>query len=152
MCVLCDYSDDRFEGGGPEMLRLSDAAAEREFALDPDSPAPVAELTLHRAERGELVKAHQQALELVRRRPDNPNNHHVLSYVLRYGGSIDEAAHECEMVALLAARIVWGSCSTTFIEGGNYNQAMGFFRNDPPPPLPHAHPYHISLPHLMTQL
>jgi hypothetical protein len=90
----------------------------------------VAELTIHRTERGDLVKAHQQALELVRRRPDNPNNHHVLSYVLRYGGSLDEAAHECDMVALLAARIVWGSCSTTFMEFGDYKRAMDFVRKD----------------------
>jgi DNA-binding winged helix-turn-helix (wHTH) protein/TolB-like protein len=130
MLSLRYYRDSRFGGGGPEMLRLSDLAAEREFALDPDSPEPVAELTLHRAERGELVKAHQQALELVRRRPDNPNNHHVLSYVLRYGGSLDEAAHECDMVALLAARIVWGSCSITFMEFGNYQRAKDFIRRD----------------------
>lgn len=130
MLSLRYYRDSRFAGGGPEMLRLSDLAAEREFALDPDSPEPVAELTLHRAERGELVKAHQQALELVRRRPDNPNNHHVLSYVLRYGGSLDEAAHECDMVALLAARIVWGSCSITFMEFGNYQRAKDFIRKD----------------------
>src|SRR5260370_20657238 len=104
MLSLRYYTDSRFAGGGPHMLRLSDAAAEREFALDPDSPAPVAELTLHRAERGELVKAHQQALELVRRRPDNPNNHHVLSYVLRYGGSIVEGPPGYEMVSPLAGR------------------------------------------------
>jgi DNA-binding winged helix-turn-helix (wHTH) protein/TolB-like protein len=124
------YTDSRFGGGGPEMLRLSDLAAERQFALNPDSPDPVAELTIHRTERGELVKAHQQALELVRRRPDNPNNHHVLSYVLRYGGSLEEAAHECDMVVLLASRVVWGSCSTTFMEFGDYKRAMDFVRKD----------------------
>jgi hypothetical protein len=36
------------------MLEFSDAAAERELALDPDSPDPVAELTIHRTERGDL--------------------------------------------------------------------------------------------------
>ena len=151
MLSLRYYTDSRFAGGGPEMLRLSDAAAEREFALDPDSPAPVAELTLHRAERGELVKAHQQALELVRRRPDNPNNHHVLSYVLRYGGSIDEAAHECEMVALLAARIVWGSCSTTFMEVGNYKRAMDFVRRDLSSEWSKAHAVEVLLREGKTQ-
>lgn len=130
MLSLRYYTDSRFGGGGPQELRLSDEAAERELALDPDAPGPVAELTLHQAERGDLVKAHQQALELVRRRPDNPNNHHVLSYVLRYGGSIDEAARECEMVALLAVRLVWGSCSTTFMEAGNYKRAADFLRKD----------------------
>jgi hypothetical protein len=112
------------------MLQLSDAAAERQMELDPDSPLPVAELTIHRTERGDLVQAHQQALELVRRRPDNPNNHHVLSYVLRYGGSLDEAGRECDLVVLLATRIAWGSCSTTFMELGNYSRAMDFVRKD----------------------
>jgi DNA-binding winged helix-turn-helix (wHTH) protein/TolB-like protein len=151
MLSLRYYTDSRFAGGGPEMLRLSDAAAEREFALDPDSPEPVAELTLHRAERGELVKAHQQALELVRRRPDNPNNHHVLSYVLRYGGSLDEAAHERDMVALLAARIVWGSCSTTFMEVGNYKRAMDFVRKDLSSEWSKAHAIEVLLRQGRTQ-
>jgi len=124
------YRDSRFAGGGPEMLQLSDAAAERQLALDPDSPEAAAELVLHRAERGELVKAHQQALELLRRRPDNPNNHHLLSYVLRYGGSIEEAGRECDMVTLLATKIIWGSCSTTFMQLGNYTRAMDFVRKD----------------------
>lgn len=124
------YRDSRFGGGGPAALQLSDAAAERQLALDPDSPTPVAELTIHRTERGELVRAHQQALELLRRRPDDANNHHVLSYVLRYGGSLEEAGRECDTVALLASKIVWGSCSTTFMELGNYQRAKDFIRKD----------------------
>lgn len=124
------YRTARFGGGGPDILLLSDAAAEREMALDPDSPAPVAELTIHRTERGDLVGAHKQALELIRRRPDNPNNHHVLSYVLRYGGSLEEAGHQCDLVVLLATKIVWGSCATTFMELGNYQRARDFIRKD----------------------
>jgi DNA-binding winged helix-turn-helix (wHTH) protein/TolB-like protein len=124
------YRDARFGGGGLAMLQLSDAAAERQLALDPGAPEPVAELAIHRTERGELVKAHQQATQLVRRRPDNANNHHVLSYVLRYGGSLEEAGRECDMVVLLAAKVVWGSCSTTFMELGNYARAKDFIRKD----------------------
>ncbi len=124
------YSYSRFGGGGPSMLQFSDAAAERELALDPESPIPVAEMAIHRTERGELVKAHQTALELLRRRPDDPNNHHVLSYVLRYGGSLDEAGHECDMVVLLASKIIWGSCATTFMELGQYRRAQDFIRKD----------------------
>lgn len=124
------YAASRFGGGGPQLLDFSDAAAERELALDPDSPNPVAELTIHRTERGELVKAHQTALELLRRRPDNPNNHHVLSYVLRYGGSLDESARECDLTMLLAAKFVWGACSTTFMELGDYKRARSLLRTD----------------------
>jgi DNA-binding winged helix-turn-helix (wHTH) protein/TolB-like protein len=124
------YSYARFGGGGRDILDLSDAALEKQLALEPDSPDPVAELTLHQTERGELVRAHRQALELVRRRPDVPNNHHVLNYVLRYGGSIDEAGHECDMVVLLAYKFVWGSCSTTWMELGQYQKARDFLRKD----------------------
>ncbi|MGB2901065.1 MAG: winged helix-turn-helix domain-containing protein [Candidatus Acidiferrum sp.] len=145
------YTGSRFGGGGPAMLGLSDAAAERQFALDPDSPGPVAELTLHRTERGELAKAHQQAQELVRRRPDNANNHHVLSYVLRYGGSLEEAGHECDMVVLLAARIVWGSCSTTFMELGNYQRARDFIRRDLSSEWSKAHAVEVLLREGKTQ-
>jgi DNA-binding winged helix-turn-helix (wHTH) protein/TolB-like protein len=122
------YAASRFGGGGPRMLEFADAASERELALDPDSPNPVAELTIHRTERGGLVEAHRTALELLRRRPDNPNNHHVLSYVLRYGGSLEESAHECDLVMLLAAKFVWGACSTTFMELGDYKKARSLLR------------------------
>jgi DNA-binding winged helix-turn-helix (wHTH) protein/TolB-like protein len=124
------YSYARFGGGGREMMALSDAAAEKELALSPDSVDPLAELTIHRTERGDLVKAHQIALELLRRKPDDPNLHHVLSYVLRYGGSLEEAGRECELAVLLATKVVWGSCSTTFMELGNYKRAMDFVRHD----------------------
>jgi DNA-binding winged helix-turn-helix (wHTH) protein/TolB-like protein len=139
------YGASRFGGGGPEMLQLSDAAAERQMELEPDSPAPVAELTIHRTERGELVQAHQQALELVRRRPDNPNNHHVLSYVLRYGGSLEEAGRECDLVVLLATKIIWGSCSTTFMELGNYKRAKDFVRKDLSSEWSKAHAIEVHL-------
>lgn len=124
------YSYSRFGGGGPEAMAFSDAAAEKELALNPDSLDALAEMTIHRTERGDLVKAHEMALELVRRRPDDPNLHHVLSYVLRYGGSLEEAGRECDLVVLLAAKVIWGSCSTTFMEAGNYKRAKDFVRKD----------------------
>jgi len=130
MLAVRYYSASRFGGGGPEMMALSDAALDKELALNPDSLDPIAEMTIHRTERGDLVKAHQIALELVRRKPDDPNLHHVLSYVLRYGGSLDEAGRECEITVLLATKVIWGSCSTTFRQLGNYDRANFFVRKD----------------------
>jgi DNA-binding winged helix-turn-helix (wHTH) protein/TolB-like protein len=130
MLSLRYYNAARFGGGGSRMLEFSDAASERELALDPDSPLPVGELAIHRTERGQLIGAHQTALELLRRRPDNPNNHHVLSYVLRYGGSLEESARECDLTMLLAAKFVWGACSTTFMELGDYKRARSLLRAD----------------------
>lgn len=130
MLALRYYGAARFGGGGPAMMALSDAASEKELALNPDSLDPIAEMTIHRTERGDLVKAHQIALELVRRKPDDPNLHHVLSYVLRYGGSLEEAGRECEIAVLLATKVVWGSCSTTFMQLSNYDRARFFLRKD----------------------
>ena len=130
MLALRYYSYARFGGGGQEIMALSDAALDKELALNPDSLDPIAEMTIHRTERGDLIRAHQIALDLVRRRPDDPNLHHVLSYVLRYGGSLDEAGRQCEIAVLLAAKVVWGSCSTTFRELGNYERARFFVRKD----------------------
>jgi serine/threonine protein kinase len=163
------YAYARWGGGGPQMIAFSDAAAEKELALNPDSTDALVELTIHRTERGDLVKAHQMAVELVRRRPDNPDVHHLLSYVLRYGGSLEEAGRECELVILLASGIRWGSCGTTFMELGNYERAMVFLRSGtewanahaievllragktdeamriPPPQLPHWDSYKMLL-------
>jgi DNA-binding winged helix-turn-helix (wHTH) protein/TolB-like protein len=130
MLSLRYYRDARFGGGGPEMMAFSDAAAEKELALDPSSFDALGELIIHRTERGDLVKAHAMAIELLHRRPDDPDLHHVLSYVLRYGGSLQESGRECDLVTLLAAKMVWGSCSTTFMELGDYKRAMYFLRKD----------------------
>ncbi len=130
MLALRYYGVARFGGGGPEMLALSDAAAEKELALNPDSLDAIAEMTIHRTERGDLIKAHQIALELIGRRPDDANLHHLLSYVLRYGGSLDEAGRQCEIAVLLATKVLWGSCSTTFMQLGNYERARFFIRKD----------------------
>lgn len=145
MLSLRYYSAARFGGGGQEMMAFADAAAEKELALDPDSPNPVAELTIHRTERGELVKAHQTALELLRRRPDNANNHHVLSYVLRYGGSLQESARECDLAMLLATQFVWGACSTTFMELGDYKRARSLLRADLSSEFSKAHAIDVYL-------
>jgi hypothetical protein len=150
MLTLRYYSYARFGGGGPEMLAFSDAAAEKELALNPDSLDPIAEMTIHRTERGDLVKAHQIALDLLRRRPDDPNLHHVLSYVLRYGGSLDQAGRECELAVLLATKVIWGSCSTTFMELGNYKRAMEFLRKDLSSEWSKAHAIEVRLREGMT--
>ncbi|HEU5404388.1 MAG TPA: winged helix-turn-helix domain-containing protein, partial [Terriglobales bacterium] len=139
------YNEARFDGGGRDILDLSDAAAQKQLALEPDSPDPVAELTIHQTERGDLVRAHSQAIELVRRRPDVPNNHHVLSYVLRYGGSIEEAGHQCDMVEMLAYKFVWGSCLTTWMELGNFEKARKYLRKDLSTGWSRAHAIEIYL-------
>ena len=124
------YNDSRFGGGGPAMLQESDAAAERALALDPDFIDPAVELILNRTERGELTKAYRQAKSLVDRHPDNANVHHLLSYVLRYAGLLEEAGRQCDMAIVLDREVVFGSCATTFMEARSYSRAMDFIRKD----------------------
>lgn len=123
------YADSRFGGGGDRMMKESDEAAERALALDPDDTDPAAELILHRTERGQLVPAYQQAKILVDRRPDSGNAQHLMSYVLRYAGLLDEAGHRCDIADSLDPK-VFGSCSTTFMDAGNYHRALDFIRKD----------------------
>ncbi|MBZ5679267.1 MAG: winged helix-turn-helix domain-containing protein [Acidobacteriia bacterium] len=124
------YSASRFGGAGAAMLQRSDAAAERALALDPDSVDAVLELVVHRTERGDLVNSFLQAQNMVRRRPDSAQAHHALNYVLRYAGLLQEAARQCDTAYLLEPQITWGSCSSTFMELGNYKRARDFIRKD----------------------
>jgi DNA-binding winged helix-turn-helix (wHTH) protein/serine/threonine protein kinase len=124
------YAAARFGGASDSMLRRSDAAAEKALALDPDSIGAVDELAIHHTERGELVKAFQLTQTMVRRRPDSAPAHHALSYVLRYAGLLQEAAQQCETAHLLEPEISYGSCSTTFMELGDYGRARDNLRKD----------------------
>jgi serine/threonine protein kinase/DNA-binding winged helix-turn-helix (wHTH) protein len=123
------YRDGREAGGGEPMLLRSDDACERALALDPDSLDAANELALHRAERGDLKRAYREAQQLVERRPDSAVAHHLLSYVLRYAGVLDEAGRQCDTTTLLDP-LVGGSCSATFMEAGNYKHALDYVRKD----------------------
>jgi TolB-like protein len=124
------YAASRFGRGGRAMLDQSDAAAQRALALDPDHLEATVFLSQNLAERGELVKAYQLAKKLADSRPDSPGAHHQLSYVLRYAGLVDESGRECDLAFLLDPQTVWGPCSSTFMEAGNYPRAMNFIRKD----------------------
>jgi len=121
------YHSARFGGGGEKMMRRSDEAGERALALDPDYQDAAAEMILHNAERGKLAKSYREAQDLVNRHPDNANAHHLLSYVLRYAGHLDEASRQCEMAFLLDPHTLWNSCGITFIELGKYERARSAF-------------------------
>lgn len=121
------YHSARFGGGGEKMMRRSDEAGERALALDPDYQDAAAEVILHNAERGKLAKSYREAQDLVNRHPDNANAHHLLSYVLRYAGHLDEASRQCEMAFLLDPHTLWNSCGITLIEFGKYERARSTF-------------------------
>ena len=60
-----------------------------------------------------------------------PSAHFALGYVLRYGGLLDESAHECETaLSLDPGNYRYRSCSITFDQQGNFARAMDFFQLD----------------------
>ncbi len=126
------YYDSHYSDGGEGMFQRSTAAHERALALDPDYSDAAGMLITNRVERGELGKAYQDAKALVARHPENAMAHFALSYVLRYGGMLDEAAPECDKaVALDPGNYQFRSCSFVFDLMGNSDRAMDFLRLDP---------------------
>ncbi|MGZ4732718.1 MAG: protein kinase domain-containing protein [Terriglobales bacterium] len=125
------YYDSHYSNGGEAMFQRSTAAHERALALDPDYSDAAGMLTTNRVERGELGKAYQDAKALVARHPENAMAHFALSYVLRYGGMLQEAAQECDTaVSLDPGNYQFRSCSFVFDLMGNSERAMDFLRLD----------------------
>ena len=122
------YIDGSYSDGGARALERSQTAAERAFALDPELPDASRRLIVMRVEGGDLNGAYDQALELLRRRPESPNSHFSMSYVLRYAGLLEEAAVECEAARRLDPRNhrVWRSCSQTFNMLGRPDKATEY--------------------------
>jgi serine/threonine protein kinase/TolB-like protein len=125
------HYDGAYSNGGAEMFKRSDAALERALTLDPNFVAADAWLITNWVERNELVKAYQRAKALAARHPENASAHFALAYVLRYGGAIEESAHECDAaLAVDPTNFTLRSCLFTFEQLGNYVRGMDFLRLD----------------------
>jgi serine/threonine protein kinase len=90
------HYDGAYATGGGAMLDRSDAALERAISLDPNYIVAAAFLITNRVEADRLAQAYQDAKALVDRHPENSQAHFALAYVLRYGGAMEESAHECD--------------------------------------------------------
>jgi TolB-like protein len=125
------YYDGAYSNGGMEMRKRSNAALERAISLDPNYSSAAAWLITNRVEQGELAKAYQDAKALVARHPEAAQAHFALAYVLRYGGAVEESAHECDAaLALDSGNFGLRSCAFTFDQLGNYARAMDFLQLD----------------------
>jgi eukaryotic-like serine/threonine-protein kinase len=123
--------DSAYSNGGMEMRKRSNAALERAMALDPNYSFAAAWLVTNRVEQGELAKAYQDAKALAARHPESAQAHFALSYVLRYGGALEESAQECDAaLALDPGNFGLRSCAFTFDQLGNYAHAMDFLQLD----------------------
>src|SRR6267378_1613997 len=125
------YYDASYSNGGGAMLKRSNAALERSVSLDPNYSVAAAWLVTNRVEQGELAKAYRDAKALVARHPEDALAHFALSYVLRYGGAVEESARECEAaLSLDSGNFGLRSCAFTFDQLGNYARAVDFLQLD----------------------
>jgi serine/threonine protein kinase len=125
------HYDAAYSNGGAATFQRSNAAFERAMALDPNFVSAAAQLITNLVETGELVNAYRDAKALVERHPEAAGAHFALAYVLRYGGAIEESAHECDTaLALDPGNYTFRSCSFTFDQLGNYPRALEFLQLD----------------------
>ncbi|MGA8270609.1 MAG: protein kinase [Candidatus Sulfotelmatobacter sp.] len=125
------YYDAHYGTGGPESFQKSIAALERAVVLDPDLTDASSQLISDRVEQGELGKAYKDAASLVARHPEKAMSRFAMSYVLRYAGLLEEAAHECDTaLSLDAGNYSLRSCQLVFDELGQTERAMDFLQLD----------------------
>jgi serine/threonine protein kinase len=125
------YYDATFGGGGEQIFQRSNSAYERALSLDPNRVAAASNLITNRVERGELGRAYDAATDLVRRRPQSADAHFALSYVLRYGGMLEQSTQECNTArAMDPGNFNFRSCAWAFLEMGKAERAMDFVQLD----------------------
>jgi eukaryotic-like serine/threonine-protein kinase len=125
------HYDAAYSNGGDAAFQRSNNAFERALGLDPNLVSAASQLITNRVERGETVKAYQAAKALVTAHPENANAHFALAYVTRYGGALEESAHECDTaLSLDPGNYTFRSCLFTFDQLGNYARAVQFINLD----------------------
>jgi len=126
------YYKAQYFGGGEREYELSREAAQRAVQLDPDSPNANVTMIVLRVEGGELDGAYDAARQFVARQPDSAGSHFILSYVLRYGGALEDSARECNKAySLDSGDYGLRSCHNTFLQLGDYRRSAEFAALDP---------------------
>jgi serine/threonine protein kinase len=125
------YNLAQYGSGGNDEFAHAEAAFTKALSLDPNAILSARGLIVLRTERGDLRGAYQQVRKLVVLQPNSGDAHFTLSYVLRYAGLLDEAAHECdEALRLDPASQNFRSCSIVFIQRGESERMEDFTRFD----------------------
>ena len=106
-------------------------AYRRALSLDPNLSMAAGWLATDRADAGQLDEAYRMASDLLRRRPENADAHFTLSYVLRYAGLLEEAAHECDTaLAANPGSRDYRSCCIPLMLLRRYERARDYVRLD----------------------
>ncbi|HEY6140795.1 MAG TPA: protein kinase [Thermoanaerobaculia bacterium] len=125
------YYSYAFGSGGRGELGRAQQAAARALQIDPNLVEAATRLIVFRTEDGQTKEAYDDAKQLVARRPESSESHFALSYVLRYGGAIDEAVRECDTARSLdPGNRNLRSCAAAFMSKGDYQRALDFVSLD----------------------
>jgi TolB-like protein/tRNA A-37 threonylcarbamoyl transferase component Bud32 len=114
-----------------DLYARANTTVEKAMSLDPNLTEAVQDSIVYETEGGDLERADRRARDLVARRPQDPQAHFALAYVLRYAGLLNDAARECD--AALAEDPHNGgfrSCSFVFLPLGKYDRAREYLRLD----------------------
>ncbi|MBI3663860.1 MAG: protein kinase [Acidobacteria bacterium] len=123
--------DATYSNGGAAASRRAEAAINRALALDPELVDARGLSIQARVESGDWSGAYDEALALVRKRPESARAHFTLAYVFWYGSLYDEAMSECETALLLDPRDPrHRSCALPFALAKKYDRALDFVRLD----------------------
>ncbi len=121
------YYKAQYFGGSEREYELAREAAERALQLDHESSQANRTVITLRVEGGELDGAYDAARQLVARQPDSAKSHFILSYVLRYGGALEDSARECNKAYTLdSGDYGLRSCHNTFLQLGDYRRSAEF--------------------------
>jgi len=105
---------------------------QRALALDPNLVNAEQQIISQDTDRGNLVQAYRQAKSMVKRHPQSGIAHFTLSYVLRYGGVLEEARNECDTaVRLDPGNYMFRSCAGLYLGPEIPDRGKVFFDLDP---------------------
>lgn len=125
------YAYGTWGEGGDAARKRSLAAHRRALELDPDMTEAARQIITHQTEIGEIEAAYDEARRLLARKGPRPDTYFALSYVFRFGGSLDESQRLCELALERDPQDPrLRSCAYSYLYGGRLARVMDFLALD----------------------